>query len=312
MSSKAFLIDAFKPQYGRVVQISPGIARVTARNPGPLTRWGTNTYLVGQNELAVIDPGPDSDDHARALRRAIGNRRVTHLCVSHEHPDHSPLAFRMAAFFDAPLIMRECLPRGGEPTRAWRPGAAEIDPASAGGVIDGGDWTIRVVPTPGHTKGHLSFALMRDNVLFSGDHVMAWATPAIRPPEGDMCAYLESLDETIQARYARLLPGHGPPVENPDGFLRACRDHRLARERQVLAAIAEGPLAVSDIVARLYVGLSPGLVDAAAGTVCAHLVRLRRLGRTAEEDGRWRACTANAHAHGDAMTAPGAATAQSA
>jgi glyoxylase-like metal-dependent hydrolase (beta-lactamase superfamily II) len=290
MKSKDFLIDAFDPCFGQAVRVSSTIVRVTARNPGPFVRWGTNTYLVGENELAVIDPGPDIDDHWIALRSAIGRRRITHVCVSHEHPDHSPLAFRMAAFFNAPIIMRERVKHRRERQEA-RARLGIADDPSFGGLITSKDWAIRVVPTPGHTQGHISFELISENVLLSGDHVMAWATPAIHPPEGDMDAYLKSLDETIAAGYARLVPAHGPPVDDPAPFLQAYRNHRLARERQVLAAVQGKARGVYDIVAALYAELPDDLVAAAAGTVLAHLMRLQRLGLATEVDGRWRART---------------------
>jgi glyoxylase-like metal-dependent hydrolase (beta-lactamase superfamily II) len=281
--NKGFLFDSFEPRYGEGVEVSPRVTRVTAPNPGPFARWGTNTYLIGKEQLAVIDPGPDLPAHWRTLQRVIGDRRVSHICVSHKHPDHSPLAGRMAAHFNAQVVMKDSQGPQYEALEYWH--ASSDRWASFG---ESGS-SIRVIETPGHTWGHLSFELLEDNVLFSGDHVMAWATPSIRPPEGDMDVYLLSLEKTISTKYRCLLPAHGPSIEDPASFLESYRAHRLQREAQILRLIATSSMTIPEVVEAAYINLPDDLASAAADTALAHLLRLRKHGRARENGGRWRA-----------------------
>lgn len=303
MTEKSFLNAAFDPCYGETVRISPLVQRLTANNPGPFAGSGTNTYIIGDRNLAIVDPGPDQWEHWMGLRRLIGERRVSTICVSHVHPDHSPLAWRLAEIFDATVVLCDPTPR--RRPQAIKPElSAAIEFAARGQELNGDGWRLSVIPTPGHTWGHASFHLREENTLFSGDHVMAWATPAIRPPEGNMDAYFASLDETIAGAYDRLLPAHGPPIDEPFQFLAAYRAHRLRREQQILELIGARSFAPEEIAATLYDNLAPALAPAAADTVRAHLHRLHGLGLAFEEGARWRATKVGSQSQCAYVTSP--------
>ncbi|MDQ2705454.1 MAG: MBL fold metallo-hydrolase, partial [Pseudomonadota bacterium] len=230
----------FDPAYGEPVTVFPGVARVTAKNPGPFTFHGTNSYLVGSHDLAVIDPGPESDEHFDALVGAIAGRPVTHILVSHTHRDHSPLAAKLSEATGARVYAEG----PHRPARKLSTGAPLDNGADAafipdialadGDLLAGDGWTLRTVLTPGHTANHAAFALEGAGLLFSADHVMAWSTTIVAPPDGSMADYMASLDRLIQRGDRQLLPGHGGPVTNPNDYLRALREHRLARESAIL------------------------------------------------------------------------------
>lgn len=284
----------FAFDYGRPDAASPLIRRVIARNPGPFTFTGTGTYIVGPHtpgaEVAVIDPGPAeaaAPGHLRAILGAVDGQRVTHILVTHSHLDHSPLSRPLQAETGAPILGRSAgaphrslaaPDEGDEP--AFRPDIELAD----GQAIAGPGWTLEVLATPGHASNHLAFALREENALFSGDHVMGWSTTVISPPDGDMGDYLASLDRVIAGGFTALWPAHGPPVTDPVQFLDAYRAHRLEREAQVLAALAEGPARIADLVPKLYAGVDPRLWPAAAQSVWAHLIHLVRTAR-AQADG---------------------------
>lgn len=269
----------FDPLYGQPVEVAPAVRRITVNNPGPYTFHGTNSYLVGADTLAVIDPGPDDDEHFEALRRAIAGRPVSHILVSHTHRDHSPLAARLQA--ETGAIM--CAEGPHRPARPMRLG--EVNPLEAsadtdfkpdlvlgdGDMIDGDGWCLRAVLTPGHAANHAAFALEGTDILFSADHVMAWATSVVAPPDGAMADYMRSLD-TLLARDDRLyLPGHGGPVRKPAAFVRALKAHRKMRERAVLERLRSGDRTIADMVRAIYRDTDPRLHGAAALSVLAHL-----------------------------------------
>lgn len=270
----------FDPRYGEAVAVAPGVARVTAENPGPFTFAGTNTYLVGEDELVVIDPGPDDPRHHAALLEAIGGRAVRRILLTHTHRDHSGGLARLVAATGA-----EVLAEG--PHRPARPLAAdEANPLDAAAdtafapdtrlvhgsriALAGGD-ALEAVATPGHAANHLAFAHAGSGVLFSGDHVMAWSTTIVAPPDGAMADYMASLDRLLARRDARYLPGHGGPVDNPAEYVAALKAHRLARERAILERLASGDTRIPEIVGRLYADVDPRLHGAAGLSVLAHL-----------------------------------------
>ncbi|MBB4239149.1 MBL fold metallo-hydrolase [Rhizobium esperanzae] len=278
MESPAFDL-AFEPAYGRAVPVDSGIARVTAENPGPFTFFGTNSYLVGSSSLAVIDPGPEDEAHFQALMAAIGGREVTHIFVSHTHRDHSPLARRLQAATGAVTV-------GQGPHRPARPlRAGEVNPFAEssdlefvpdlalgdGETVAGDGWMLTAVLTPGHTANHAAFALEGREILFSGDHVMAWSTSIVAPPDGSMADYMASLDRLISREDGLLLPGHGGPVREPKRFLPALKAHRLKRERAVLARVAAGDRGITEMVKAIYHDTDPKLHGAAALSVLAHI-----------------------------------------
>ena len=265
--------------YAKLEQLEPGIARVLAHNPSAFTYFGTQTYLIGSDELAVIDPGPDLPEHLDALENAIGGRPVAAIMCTHTHRDHSPAARPLAERTDAPII--GCAPLALE-TVGPRADAS-FDGDYAPDRVLGDDETIDLdgepvtaVATPGHTSNHLCFAYR--GALFSGDHVMGWSTTVVVPPDGNMAAYMQSLDKLRKRNDRIYYPAHGPAVENPQQYVRHLVGHRMQREKQILQLVGERPREISDIVANAYPGLDPRLVPAAGGSVCAHLLDLERRG----------------------------------
>lgn len=273
--------------YGRADQVSPLVRRVIARNPGPFTFTGTGAYIVGGREpgaeVAVIDPGPLDEAHLDALLAQVDGQRVTAVLVTHTHRDHAPLARPFAQRVGAPVLAAQPPDR----TVHASGGLDEDDDLSFAPdqVLEGGErivgdgWTLEVLPTPGHASNHLSFLLLEENALFSGDHVMGWSTTVVAPPDGDMTAYMASLDAVIARQVSTIWPTHGPPITEPAPFLVAYRDHRLRREAQVVAHLTDAPQRIPDIVPRLYAAVDERLWPAASLSVWAHLIALERQGR---------------------------------
>jgi glyoxylase-like metal-dependent hydrolase (beta-lactamase superfamily II) len=262
--------------YSVAEQLTPLIRRVLANNPGPFTYTGTGTYIVGRGEVAVIDPGPELDEHFEALKAALDGEMVSHILITHTHSDHWPLSARLSELTGAPVLGDA--PRGRDMAEyGFRPALAD------GEAVFGPGWTLRAVHTPGHASNHICYALEEERALFSGDHVMGWSTTVIAPPDGDMDDYLASLDKVVAGDFQVLWPTHGPPVERPAKFLRAYKAHRLQREERVLAHLKSGPANVREMVAALYAEIDPRLHPAAARTVTAHLLRLEKHGRAARE-----------------------------
>ena len=269
----------FEPRYGEPVAVGEGVKRLTVNNPGPFTFFGTNTYIVGDDSLAVIDPGPNDPAHLDALMRAIANRSVSHIFVSHTHRDHSPLAKELQARTGAII----CAEGPHRPARPLRIG--EINPLDASAdtdfvpdifladnsVTQGDGWAIRTILTPGHTANHAVFALEGTGTLFSADHVMAWATSIVAPPDGAMTDYMASLDKLLERDDKLLLPGHGGPVNAPRPFMRALKKHRKMRERAIIDRLSKGDLTSPEMVRSIYRGTDPRLHGAAALSVLAHL-----------------------------------------
>ncbi|HEV2363039.1 MAG TPA: MBL fold metallo-hydrolase [Caulobacteraceae bacterium] len=269
-------------QYGRCDQVSPLIRRVTADNPGPFTFKGTGTYIVGAREVAVIDPGPDDPAHLAALRRAIERERVAAVLVTHHHLDHSPLARPLAEATGATIFGRPAPPRRDESGVRTEEGRDDFLPdvvVADGRRFEGPGWTLQALATPGHTSNHICYALAEENALFSGDHIMGWSTTVVTPPDGDMDAYMASLEKVAARRFATLWPTHGPPVTEPAPFLAAYAEHRRERERQILAELGRGKRRIADIVPRLYASVDKRLWPAAARSVWAHMIALVRNGR---------------------------------
>ena len=279
--------------YGRVDRVSPLIRRVIADNPGPFTFTGTGTYIVGRSEpgagVAVIDPGPPDPDHLAALLRAVEGQTVSHVLVTHTHRDHAPLARPFAEAVGAPVLaarppVRTIHASGGldeDDDDSFAP-----DVILKGGEMLAGDgWTMEALSTPGHASNHMAFVLREENALFSGDHVMGWSTTVVAPPDGDMAAYMASLEAVIERRFTTLWPTHGAPVTDPGPFLEAYRAHRLGREAQVLARLAAGDRKIGDMVPALYASVDPGLWPAASLSVWAHLIALEQAGRVRARPG---------------------------
>ena len=278
----------FSFEYGRLEPVAPGIRRIVARNPGPFTFRGTGTYVVGAGEVAVIDPGPDLPEHVAALLAGLDGETVTHILVTHTHRDHSPAAAALQAATGAPTF-------GFGPHAGGRRGEAGVEEGGDwdfapdatlrdGDIVAGHGWRFEAVHTPGHTSNHLCFALPDSGVLFSGDHVMGWSTSVISPPDGDMTAYMASLDKLLGRPDQVYWPTHGPAITEPHPHVRAFIAHRREREAGILEALSAGVERIDAIVERLYQGLPPGLRRAAGRSVLAHLIELVAEGKV-EVDG---------------------------
>ncbi|MBV9542555.1 MAG: MBL fold metallo-hydrolase [Alphaproteobacteria bacterium] len=285
-------IKEFEPQYGELVRVSPLISRIVARNPGPFTFRGTGVYVVGHDEVAVIDPGPDMPEHLEALKRALAGRRVTHILVTHCHSDHSPAAKPLKAWTGATTYGFG--PHGSgqdDGPKVEAGGDMDFVPdvrVKDGDIIRGKDFTFECVYTPGHTSNHMCYALKEEKALFTGDHIMGWSTTVVTPPDGDMADYIKSV-EKLEARDDRTLyPTHGAPVTDPKPFLAAYREHRLDRERQVLDAIRDGLTTIPKMVERMYAAVDKGLWPAASRSVLGHLIKLEREGRVTNTGGAYR------------------------
>ncbi|MBV9555383.1 MAG: MBL fold metallo-hydrolase [Alphaproteobacteria bacterium] len=279
----------FDFEYARLEPVAPGIRRIVARNPGPFTFRGTGTYVVGDGKVAVIDPGPDLPEHIEALMMDLAGEEVTHILVTHTHRDHSPAAAAVKAETGAPTY-------GFGPHAGGRRGEAAVEEGGDwdfspdvvvrdGDVIEGANWRFEAVHTPGHTSNHLCFALPAHGVLFSGDHVMGWSTSVIAPPDGDMAAYMASLDKLLHRGDTVYWPTHGPAITEPHAHVRAFLAHRREREAGILACLREGIGRIEQMVERLYVGLDPSLRRAAGRSVLAHLVDLAGRGIVATDGG---------------------------
>jgi glyoxylase-like metal-dependent hydrolase (beta-lactamase superfamily II) len=280
-----FSLD-FVPAHGEAVPVADGVQRITVNNPGPFTFHGTNSYIVGEKSVCVIDPGPEDDAHFEALMRALKGREVTHIAVSHTHKDHSPLTRRLKAATGAIVVAEG-------PHRAARPlfdgetnpfaESSDIDfvpdvALADGDVVEGDGWQLTAVSTPGHTANHMAFALDRDGILFSADHVMAWATSIVAPPDGAMTDYMASLERLIARSDSLYFPGHGGPVNTPAPFLRGLRTHRRMRERAIAERVKAGDRKIADMVKVIYRETDPRLHGAAALSVLAHLEDLMARG----------------------------------
>jgi len=282
----------FESQYGHAIEVAPGVRRMTARNPSPTTFHGTNSYIVGTGNVAIIDPGPDDDAHVAALLAATAGETVSHIVLTHTHRDHSGA---VAALKDATGAKTagggphrpSRPPRAGETARLDAAGDASFRPDIAlgdGDMIENEAWRLEAIATPGHAANHLAFALSGRDLIFSGDHVMAWSTTIVAPPDGAMRDYMASLDKLAARAEKRYLPGHGGPVEDAHAYLRALKNHRRLRERAILDRLTQGDRTIAEIVSAIYSNTDPRLHRAAGLVVLAHLEDLVERG-TVRSDG---------------------------
>jgi glyoxylase-like metal-dependent hydrolase (beta-lactamase superfamily II) len=272
-----------------VETIHPLVRRVLAHNPSPFTHTGTQTHIVGQGEVAVIDPGPDLPEHVDAILAATQGERIVAIVCTHTHRDHTPAARPLAEATGAPVI--GCAPI---PAREGSGLEAGFDQTyvptrvmAEGDTVSGPGWTLEAIATPGHTSNHLCFALPQAQALFSGDHVMGWSTSVVVPPDGDMGAYMASLERLMPRDDAIYFPAHGDPVTKPKQLLRGMLGHRRQREGQILRLLGERRASIADMVAQMYAGLDPRLEKAAGASVLAHLLDLDRRGRVRAEGEHW-------------------------
>ena len=261
---------------GEAQQLSALVRRLIAPNAGPFTFTGTCTYIVGRGQVAVIDPGPEDAGHAARILEATRGEQIVFVIATHTHRDHSPAAAALAATTGAALVGCAAFDPASGPEIArsqdlsWRPGRILSD----GERIRAKGFELVALATPGHASNHLCFALPEEKALFSGDHVMAWSTTVVAPPDGDMSAYMRSLERLRLRDDAVYWPGHGGPVRDPQRFVRALASHRRHRELLILNRLRAGDRSVASIVENTYNGLDPRLRSAAARSVFAHLIDL--------------------------------------
>jgi glyoxylase-like metal-dependent hydrolase (beta-lactamase superfamily II) len=260
-------------------EIAPGVRRLLCNNPSPFTYKGTVSYLIGHGNVALIDPGPDDERHIAALLEAVRGETVTHIFVTHTHRDHSPAAKRIKAATGA-TIVAEGPHRAaralhvGEPPRMEASADMEFRPDHAlpdGAVVHGPGWIMEGVATPGHTANHMAYALRGSDFLFCGDHVMAWSTPVVAPPDGAMSDYMASLRKLAGRPETVYFPGHGGVVREAPAFVAHYIRHRQGREASILHRLQKGAADIPTLVRAIYIGLDPRLTGAAGMSVLAHL-----------------------------------------
>lgn len=319
MAGPVFNTD-FEPDYGAVAELSPLVRRVVAPNANPFTFKGTGVYLVGRGDVAVIDPGPTLDEHIDAVMAALGpEERITHILVTHTHTDHTAGVPALVARTGAPTYgfgphgpvpehdpletvtfdeyftpeekqtiekqwadMPEELKREG-PDTEFVPDVVVADGDQI--TSESGGWTIEVVHTPGHTSNHVCFALREERLLFTGDHVMGWATSVISPPDGDLFDYMASLRKLLDRDDSRYWPTHGPAIDDPHTYVQSFIDHRRSRENQIVEALRQAPSTIKDLVPVMYAQTTKQLWRAAANSVYSHLLALHREGRAEPVEG---------------------------
>ncbi len=277
---------------GEVAELSPLVRRVIAGNGGPMTFTGTCSYIVGRGTVAIIDPGPDDPGHVARLLAAVAGETVSHIVVTHTHRDHSPAVPALRAATGARVV--GCGPH--RPSRAPGPGEDRVLDAAAdsdfmpdwqmrdGDAVSGPGWSLTAVETPGHTANHLAYTLAEEETLFSGDHVMAWSTSIVAPPDGSMSAYMASIEKLRGMDHRLYRPGHGGPVTEPQRFLRGLVQHRRQREAAILNRIGAGDETIAAMVPVIYQGLGPALHGAAALSVLAQIEDLVARGLVAASD----------------------------
>jgi len=270
-------------EYGVVESVAPGIRRVIANNPSPFTLYGTGTYILGEGDVAIIDPGPADPAHIQALLDATRGERISHVLVTHTHMDHSPGCALLRDHSDAPTYAYG--PHGAgkleEGTPVEEGGDMDFTPdhqVRHGDVIEGGNWSVECVYTPGHTSNHMCYQLREARALFTGDHVMGWSTSIISPPDGDMMAYMVSLELLLARQDAVYWPTHGPAITEPHPHVRAFIDHRNEREQQILECVEKGVTHIHDMVPIMYTGTPEFMYPAAARSVLAAVEYLVRRG----------------------------------
>lgn len=278
--------DDFNPPIGQPVDLAPGLRRIVAPNPSPMTHRGTNTYMLGTDDLAVIDPGPAHDDHLKAILDALApGQRVSHIIVTHTHLDHSPLARPLATATGAPILAFGTAQAGRSAVMQSLASAGDIGGGEGiddsfspdvtledGSVIDGDGWRLEVLHTPGHIGNHV--CLGWGDTCFTADHVMGWASSLVSPPDGDLTDFMASCDKLANRTWSVFHPGHGAPIRQPAARLDWLVSHRRSREVAILAALQNGPADAGSLARQIYTDTPPSLLGAATRNVLAHLVDL--------------------------------------
>ena len=269
----------FAPRIGEAVELSPLIRRITCNNPSPFTFKGTNTFIVGRGHVAVVDPGPVDEEHLAALLNALRGETVSHILITHTHMDHSPLAAKLKAATGAKTYAAISPPNpkvdsglrlDASIDREFKPDISLSD----GDVVEGHGWALEAVFTPGHMANHMGFCLREEKALLAGDHVMAWATTVVAPPEGHMGDYMASLRKLLKRDDGIYHPAHGPEKRKPLTLVRGILAHRKMREEAIYNRVKAGDSTIGEIVANIYTGVDPRLHAAAGLSTLAHLEHL--------------------------------------
>ena len=291
MSDDITYNKSFELVPGRIEDVAPGVRAIVANNPGPFTFKGTVSYIIGRGKVAIVDPGPDDAAHIAALLDAIRGETVTDIFVTHTHRDHSPAVPEIKAATGAtvyaqgphrlarPLHIGEAGRLDASADMDFRPDVALAD----GEVVSGDGWTIEALPTPGHTANHMAYAFKEADLIFSGDHVMAWSTSIVAPPDGAMSDYMASLEKLARRSEPIYLPGHGGPVRDAPRFVQSYIQHRHGREASIVRRLKKGAADIPTLVRAIYIGLDPRLAGAASLSVLAHLEDLVARGIVATE-----------------------------
>jgi glyoxylase-like metal-dependent hydrolase (beta-lactamase superfamily II) len=282
---------SFSLEPDQVQEVAPGVRAIVADNPGPFTFKGTISYIVGHGQVAIIDPGPDDVAHVAALLDAVRDETVTHIFVTHTHRDHSPAAAKIKDATGAKVLAQG----PHKPARPLHTGEIRRLDASVdldfrpditladGEIVNGKGWTLQAVATPGHTANHMAYAFKEADLLFAGDHVMAWSTTIVAPPDGAMSDYMASLQKLAERSEPLYLSGHGAPVRDAPRYVQYLIRHRQAREASILHRLGKGAADIPTIVRAVYIGLDPRLAGAAALSVLAHLEELVARGAVVTE-----------------------------
>ena len=277
-------------EYGKAEVLAPGIRRVIANNPSPFTFHGTGTYILGTGSVAVIDPGPDDEEHIDAILACLPGETISHILVTHTHMDHSPGCRLLQAKTGAPTYAYG--PNGAgkieQGVQVEEGGDMDFDPdhlVAHGEIIQGGDWSVECVYTPGHTSNHLCFQLREQKALFTGDHVMGWSTSIISPPDGDMADYMLSLELLLERADDIYWPTHGPCIDEPRAHVEAYIAHRLEREQQIIAKKKSGTLEIREMVPLMYKDTPEFMYPAAARSVLAAMENLVKKGAVKGSNG---------------------------
>jgi glyoxylase-like metal-dependent hydrolase (beta-lactamase superfamily II) len=279
-----------RPEYGVAVELEDGVRRILAPNPSAMTFWGTNTYLVGRGDVAIIDPGPENDSHFQAILDATDQgKTVSHIFVTHAHVDHSEGATALAQSLGVPVIAYGPAEKGISPimanliSKGMETGGEGVDRGfipdfvlDDGETISGQDWSLTALWTPGHLSNHICLSF--DDVVFSGDHVMDWATSIVSPPDGDLGAFMSSCEKLLLRGDRIFYPGHGNPVADPEARINWLLAHRKSREAQILAALSSGECTPVELTKQIYTDVAPALLGAAERNVFAHLIDLYERG----------------------------------
>ena len=279
----------FKANYNTFETIDSNVKRLLAKNPSPFTFYGTGTYIIGHNDLAVIDPGPLIESHISNLLKLLKSAKKVSLFITHTHADHSTAArvikenINCTSYGYGPYKRKKFdtnFEEGHDLT--FKPDIYLND----GEVVNGNGWTIRAIHTPGHTSNHMCYGLEEQSILFTGDHIMGWSTTVIVPPDGNMTSYIKSLKKVLNYKYKIFYPTHGGPITKPRQFVKALIAHRLMRQTQIINELSKNNLTIKEMVSKFYKTTDKRLWPAAEKSILANLLSLKDKGVVVDEDNK--------------------------